>query len=309
MIPSFHSRSLLPSLIKEYEQLRPHVQRLQEEERWEIAESLLMARCDETRKSGDCAEEALRDLCELYRKAMRSKKWSHRRFGYDGISGMLTVDLEESDHIKEIRQFYCWVAAYLAKINHDPTPRGRIEREAEYKMDENLFQVGTIQDVLDLESAYPVGLVIAEKFKEQIERMKKSTGVYFLFWAASKGCKELVEDLLCMGVNINVYDETHRTALSWASENGHEAVVKVLIKAKQADIESKDMKGRTPLSWAVQSGNVGVVKLLLETGRANVEAEDDAGVTPLEYAKNGEHEEITKLLLSHLDAIRSSQTF
>ena len=43
--------------------------------------------------------------------------------------------------------------------------------------------------------------------------------------------------------------------------NGHEAVVKLLLE-KGAELESKDRDGRTPLSWAAENGQEAVVKLL-----------------------------------------------
>ena len=49
-------------------------------------------------------------------------------------------------------------------------------------------------------------------------------------------------------------------------ENGHEAVVKLLLE-KGAELETKDDNGRTPLSWAAENGHEAVVKLLLEQGR------------------------------------------
>jgi ankyrin repeat protein len=42
-------------------------------------------------------------------------------------------------------------------------------------------------------------------------------------------------------------------------------VVKLLLE-KAVDVDSKDSYGRTPLSWAAQNGHEGVVKLLLEKG-------------------------------------------
>ena len=50
-------------------------------------------------------------------------------------------------------------------------------------------------------------------------------------------------------------DDWHRTLLSWAAENRHEAVVKLLLK-NAAGVEAKDdVYHRTPLSWAAQNGH------------------------------------------------------
>jgi ankyrin repeat protein len=40
-------------------------------------------------------------------------------------------------------------------------------------------------------------------------------------------------------------------------KNGHEAVVKLLLE-KGAELESKDKDGRTPLSWAAENGHEAV---------------------------------------------------
>jgi len=59
-------------------------------------------------------------------------------------------------------------------------------------------------------------------------------------------------------------------------------VVQLLLE-KGADIESKDTDGQTPLSWAAQDGCEAVVQLLLEKG-ADIESKDTDGQTPLLWA-------------------------
>ena len=70
----------------------------------------------------------------------------------------------------------------------------------------------------------------------------------------------------------------HQTPLSRATENGHEAVVKLLLD-KNADVETKDKYGQTPLSRATKNGHEAVVKLLDKN--ADVESKDSYGQTPL----------------------------
>ncbi|UKZ78861.1 hypothetical protein TrVFT333_006607 [Trichoderma virens FT-333] len=56
-------------------------------------------------------------------------------------------------------------------------------------------------------------------------------------------------------------DSYNRTPLSWAAENGHEAVVRLLLN-KGANPKATDHLGLTPLSWAIQGGHEAIVRLL-----------------------------------------------
>jgi ankyrin repeat protein len=44
-----------------------------------------------------------------------------------------------------------------------------------------------------------------------------------------------------------------------AAKKGYEAVVKLLVKHRDVDVNSKDIKGRTPLSWTAKKGYETVV--------------------------------------------------
>ena len=119
-----------------------------------------------------------------------------------------------------------------------------------------------------------------------------------LLWAAQNGHEAVVKLLLA---DDRVYPDSKdteygRTPLSWAAGKGHEAVVKLLFE-KGADVESKDTKyGRTPLWQAAENGHEAVVKLLLEKG-ADVKSKDEYGRTPLWWAAGKGHEATVKLLL------------
>ena len=56
-----------------------------------------------------------------------------------------------------------------------------------------------------------------------------------------------------------------KTALHYAAEKGHVAVVKILLR-DGADKNGKDEKGRTPLSHAAENGHALVTEILLDAG-------------------------------------------
>jgi ankyrin repeat protein len=99
-------------------------------------------------------------------------------------------------------------------------------------------------------------------------------------------------------VGINSRDGTYqRSALSWASENGFDDVVGLLIKGpkvrvkdiimlssrERAEIDARDIYGRTPLSYAAWNGHAVIAGLLVTAG-ALADLKDEIGGTPLSYA-------------------------
>ena len=76
----------------------------------------------------------------------------------------------------------------------------------------------------------------------------------------------VVVDLLLTkdDVDINLKDSQYnRTPLSWAAENGHEAVVKQLLATGKVDVEAKNKEyNQTPLGWAAAKGHEAAIKLL-----------------------------------------------
>ncbi|KAH7478382.1 hypothetical protein FOMA001_g9748 [Fusarium oxysporum f. sp. matthiolae] len=100
-----------------------------------------------------------------------------------------------------------------------------------------------------------------------------------------------------VGSNIDVKDSHGRAPLSWAAENGHEAVVRLLLD-RGAYIEAADKHyGRTPLSWAAENGHEAVVRLLLDRGAYIEAADKHYGRTSLWRAATAGHETVVRLLL------------
>ena len=66
------------------------------------------------------------------------------------------------------------------------------------------------------------------------------------------------------------------TGLHLAAYFGVEAVVNILLQREvYIDADSKDDDGRTPLSWAAENGHEAVVKLLLATGKVDADSKDN----------------------------------
>jgi ankyrin repeat protein len=119
--------------------------------------------------------------------------------------------------------------------------------------------------------------------------------------AAENGHEAIVKLLLERpDIEVNSKDGD-RTPLSLAAENRHEAIVKLLLERPDIEVNSKDPYGRTPLLYAVRNGHEAIVKLLLERPDIEVNSKDPYGWTPLLYAAKNGHEAIVKLLLERPD--------
>lgn len=133
-----------------------------------------------------------------------------------------------------------------------------------------------------------------------------------LMIASYFGLEQIVKLLLGMDdVEVDSRDGTYqRSALSWASENGFDGVVKRLIKgpkirfkdivkisfSKGAEVDARDRYGRTPLSYAAWNGHMAVVQRLVKAG-AHVDSKDEIGGTPISYALCSGHEVVASRLM------------
>jgi ankyrin repeat protein len=119
-----------------------------------------------------------------------------------------------------------------------------------------------------------------------------------LSYAAEQGDEALLTLFLGLG-QASLMCEDGQSTLWRAARAGHETIVQLLLETGQVDVESKDTAyGRTPLSWAANRGHEAVVRLLLKTGQVNVESEDAFySRTPLSWAAEGGHEAVVRLLL------------
>lgn len=116
--------------------------------------------------------------------------------------------------------------------------------------------------------------------------------------AAYFGIELLVSDLLQRRPEIDAKDSDGRTPLWWAATNGHEAVVKLLLRTSEVDVNVRNLCHQTPLSSAAGGGYEGIVQLLLAIPCIDVNAKELSGQTPLSIAVRNGYEGVVKLLLA-----------
>ena len=104
----------------------------------------------------------------------------------------------------------------------------------------------------------------------------------------------VVEKILeVVGINVNVLDGYgDSTSLYEASSNGHVDTVKVLLAAKDINVNQADKDGTTPLWVASQNSHTDVIKQLLTTNGIDLN-KDYEGTSPLQTAIQKKHIEIT----------------
>ncbi|KFY95418.1 hypothetical protein V498_03373 [Pseudogymnoascus sp. VKM F-4517 (FW-2822)] len=143
------------------------------------------------------------------------------------------------------------------------------------------------------------------KFRDYSQEFPKQ--MMSLHFTAKFGLAHLIEKLLQettakSEASGDYRDQDDRTPLSYAAENGHGAVVKLLVERNDVEADSKDKDDRTPLSYAAENGHIAVVKLLVE--RNDVVADSKPNFysrTPLSYAAGNGHEAVVKQLVERND--------
>ncbi|XP_064395496.1 ankyrin-3-like isoform X2 [Halichondria panicea] len=115
--------------------------------------------------------------------------------------------------------------------------------------------------------------------------------------ACGTGNVGVVLELLECGADPNQADKDDDwTALYWASRNGRDEIVRVLLAAK-ATVNTQTKSGETPLWTASFNGHQKCMELLIDAG-ANVDVPREDGVTALWVAAQEGHERAVELLIA-----------
>jgi len=116
--------------------------------------------------------------------------------------------------------------------------------------------------------------------------------------AAGKGDIEAVRQNIFAEVNVNAIGGFfRRTALHFATEEGHKEIVELLI-THNADLNKRTSNGWTALHFAAEEGHKEIAELLIAKG-ADVNAKDEEDGTALDWAIRHKRTEIADLLRKH----------
>jgi len=134
---------------------------------------------------------------------------------------------------------------------------------------------------------------------------KNIANSYALPYAAEQGHLAIVKILLHRVENIiNGVNKEQKTALMCAAEKGHLEIVKFLIEDnKGANINMQTKKGMTALMYAAEKGHSAIVELLIKNGGADINQVNCDGKRALDYAIEKGRKEIISLLINQPDVM------
>ena len=135
----------------------------------------------------------------------------------------------------------------------------------EYSADHKslMLYLTTIYDTMEQKNDEYVDQLLCE---EQVHQLGTLSKLLLIYIPADKGYERVVRKFLELGASLKAEDRWGMTALHLAAQEGHVAIVELLL-AKEANINSGDgIEDVTPLMTAARAGNTDIVELLLRRG-------------------------------------------
>ena len=167
-----------------------------------------------------------------------------------------------------------------------------------------------VPELAAIASYYGLSGVFTVELNEPLPLTNAGHGNFPLNFAAQEGHDEVVKALLkADGIEVNqTFKKNGAFPLLMAAQNGHDEVVKALLEAEGIKVNQTDEKiGTFPLLMAAQNGHDEVVKALLATEAEVNKDNPKNGAFPLLIAATKGHDEVVKALLK-ADGIEVNQT-
>ncbi|XP_070572807.1 serine/threonine-protein phosphatase 6 regulatory ankyrin repeat subunit B-like [Ptychodera flava] len=127
-----------------------------------------------------------------------------------------------------------------------------------------------------------------------IENKDDTSNVSQLLWAVANHDKQMTEDLLEAGVNINDLKRDGKTLFHHFAETGDKTAIEILLHNK-ADVNVYSKNGYTALFYASNGKHLAVVKLLLQHGTKKLHEENNT--TMLHWAVDNYHPNVAETLV------------
>jgi len=121
-----------------------------------------------------------------------------------------------------------------------------------------------------------------------------------LHYAVSAGDIRMSEVLLANGAHPDLADQSGFTALMWASEKGHLALVQLLVDKYRACVNQQSANGESAIFLAVSAGHLEITQYLLQNGAdPNVATLADECNTALQAAVATDRLDLVETLLNN----------
>ena len=131
-----------------------------------------------------------------------------------------------------------------------------------------------------------------------------------LLLAARNGDLSELRKAISKGVDVNTVNKYGWTPLHSAAQEGHTAIVELLLKKESIDVNAKDEYERTPLHVAALKGHFDVVELLLQTPgietECNIQNQDEVAKIKAVIQKAQENIEKRKQFDTKLEQIKTA---
>ncbi|KAH6984419.1 hypothetical protein BKA56DRAFT_462149, partial [Ilyonectria sp. MPI-CAGE-AT-0026] len=326
IIPPLKEQLLSPSSEEILSVLTKATRYYRQKSKWRRAEILLRWCCASFGSSleapGQLSTDALRELGELYRHALKQQSNdTSRKMGNDGIEWMTrTYDSlgKTNPEVKEILDSYREIAQRISQrfrtieSNLDDTKsvqqqlvQAISDRDRTETLYHLCFMTSDLLNSPDSQQAFP--LAVRNDWSEVVAELSDmnanldsldDVGRSAVSHCAELGYESRMKSLIDQGAALDLVEMDQMTPLSWASCNGHDGIVKLLLGSKQVHADRPDKSNRTPLWWAIGGAHKSVAKVLIDFG-ASPGRTDKHGRTPLIFAVGRGHEELTELLLKY----------